>query len=165
MSAVTATARPDWSPADNPHAIAISEAQWWQSAVRLAVLRLREPDDLSISWFSSRQIDARQLVFALRQILNAERLVAVAMEARGVDAAAHGALAHAKRRFEDALPGIKDMRDALMHFDEWSRGEGRGPQKDRRHAGEALRDVAREYWGSVTTLAPVPSPLAPTPSK
>jgi hypothetical protein len=39
------------------------------------------------------------------------------------------------------------MRDALIHFDEWSRGEGRGPQKDRRNAGEALRDVAREYWG------------------
>jgi hypothetical protein len=34
-----------------------------------------------------------------------------------------------------------------MHFDEWSRGSGRGPQKDRRNAGEALRDVAREYWG------------------
>jgi hypothetical protein len=39
------------------------------------------------------------------------------------------------------------MRDALMHFDEWSRRKGRGPQKDRRNAGEALRDVAREYWG------------------
>ena len=147
MSVVTATVPPDWSPADNPHAIAISEAQWWQRAVQLAVLRLRDPDDQRISWFSSRQIDARQLVFALRQILNAERLVAVALEARGVDTAARDALAHARQRFEDALPGIKDMRDALMHFDEWSRGQGRGPQKDRRNAGEALRDVAREYWG------------------
>jgi hypothetical protein len=144
---VTASVPPDWSPADNPHAIAISEAQWWQRAVQLAVLRLREPDNQRISWFSSRQIDARQLVFALRQILNAERLVAVAMEARGVDAAAHEALARARQRFENALPGIKDMRDALMHFDEWSRGQGRGPQKDRRNAGGALRDVAREYWG------------------
>ncbi len=142
---MTASVPPDWSPADNPHAIAISEAQWWQRAVQLAVLRLREPDDQRISWFSSRQIDARQLVFALRQILNAERLVAVAM--RGVDTAAHEALAHARQRFEDALPGIKDMRDALMHFDEWSRGQGRGPQKGRRDAGGALRDVAREYWG------------------
>jgi hypothetical protein len=147
MSVVIATVQPDWSPADNPHAIAISEAQWWQRAAQLAVLRLRDPDDQRISWFSSRQIDARQLVFALRQILNAERLAAVAMEARGVDAAAHGALAHARQRFEDALPGIKDIRDALMHFDEWSRGKGRGPQKDRRDAGEALRNVAREYWG------------------
>jgi hypothetical protein len=83
----------------------------------------------------------------LRQILNAEQLVAVALEACGVDTAAHDALADARQRFEDALPGIKDMRDALMYFDEWSRSEGRGPQKDRRNAGEALRDVAREYWG------------------
>jgi hypothetical protein len=147
MSVVTAAVSRDWSPADNPHAIAISEAQWWQRAVQLAVLRLRDPDDQRISWFSSRQIDARQLVFALRQILNAERLVAVALEARGVDTPAHAALACARQRFEDALPGIKDMRDALMHFDEWSRGEGRGPQKDRRNAGGALREVAREYWG------------------
>jgi hypothetical protein len=147
MSVVTASVPPDWSPADNPHAIAISEAQWWQRAVQLAVLRLRDTDDQRISWFSSRQIDARQLVFALRQILNAERLVGVAMAARDVDTAAHEALARARRRFEDALPGIKNMRDALMHFDEWSRGEGRGPQKNRRKAGAALRDVAQEYWG------------------
>jgi hypothetical protein len=113
MSVVTATVPPDWSPADNPHAIAISEAQWWQSAAQLAVLRLCDPDDQRISWFSSRQIDARQLVFALRQILNAERLVVAAMEARGVDTGALEALAHARQRFEDALPGIKDMRDAL----------------------------------------------------
>jgi hypothetical protein len=145
---VTNTAPTDWSPADNPHAIAISEAQWWQRAVRLTVLRLQDPDDQRISWFSSRQIDARQLVFALRQLLNAERLVDVALEARGVDTAAHDALAQARQKFEDALPGIKHMRDALMHFDEWSRGEGRfGPQRERRDAGQALRDVAREYWG------------------
>jgi hypothetical protein len=147
MLVVTASVPPNWSPADNPHAIAISEAQWWQRAVQLAVLRLRDREDQRISWFSSRQIDARQLVLALRQILNAERLVAVALEARGADTAAQDALAHARQRFEDALPGIKHMRDALMHFDQWSRGEGHGPQKDRRNPGEALRDVARDYWG------------------
>src|SRR5215472_13353892 len=101
MSAVTASVPPNWSPADNPQAIAISEAQWWQRSVQLSVLRLRDPDDHRISWFSSRQLDARQLVFALRQILNAERLVAVAMEERGVDAAAHEALARARKMFED----------------------------------------------------------------
>jgi hypothetical protein len=148
MLVVTDATPPDWSPADNPHAIALSEAQWWQRAVRLAVLRLRDPDDQRISWFSSRQIDARQLVFALRQLLGAARLVDVAMEARGIDATARDALAQARQRFEGALPGVKDMRDALMHFEDWSRGEGRfGPQRDRRNAGEALRDVAREFWG------------------
>jgi hypothetical protein len=135
-------AQPDWSPADNPHAITISEAQWWQRAVQLAVLRLRDPDDERIAWFSSRQIDARQLVFALRQLLSAARLVDVAMQARGIDAAACEALARARQGFGDALAGsIKDMRDALMHFEDWSRGQGCGPQKGRRDAGQALRDV------------------------
>lgn len=143
---MTGTPR-DWSPADNPHAIAISEAQWWHWAVQLAVLRLRDPDDQRIAWPSSRQIDARQLVFALRELLSAARLADVAMEARSIDAAHRDALAQARRKFEDALPGIKNMRDALMHFDEWSRGEGRGPQRDRRNAGDALRDVARDFWG------------------
>ncbi|MEV4709684.1 hypothetical protein [Actinoplanes sp. NPDC049316] len=138
----------DWSPADHPYAIAVSEAQWWQRATQLAVLRLREDDDRRISWFSSRQIDARQLVFALRQLLNAERLEQVALSTLGIDAAVGAALSTARQRFTDALPGIKHMRDALMHFDEWSRGEGKfGPQRQRRDAGAALRDVAREYWG------------------
>ncbi len=68
--------------------------------------------------------------------------------ALGMDPAVGAALSAARQRFTDALPGIKHMRDALMHFDEWSRGEGKfGPQKQRRDAGAALRDVAREYWG------------------
>jgi hypothetical protein len=144
---VTHPAQPDWSPADNPHAIAISEAQWWQHAAELAALRLGDPDDQRIAWPSSRQIDARQLVLALRQLLSAARLADLAMEARGVGAPAREALAQARQQFEDALPGVKNMRDALIHFDEWSRGRGHGPQKDRRDAGHALRDVAREFWG------------------
>lgn len=39
------------------------------------------------------------------------------------------------------------MRDALMHFDEWARGQGKGPQKKDVAAGQALRDVASTYWG------------------
>jgi hypothetical protein len=76
-------------------------------------------------------------VFALRQLLSAERLVAVASEQRGVNSAARNALALARRAFEAALPGVKHMRDALVHFDEWSRGEGLGVQKDRVKAGDA----------------------------
>lgn len=39
------------------------------------------------------------------------------------------------------------MRNALTHFEEWSRGKGFGPQRDRVKAGEELRDVAPEFWG------------------
>jgi len=137
----------DWSPADHPYSIAVSEAQWWQRAAELTILRLRDDDDGRIAWFSSRQIDARQLVLALRQLLNAERLEQVALSARGIGPEVITELAKARQRFEDALPGIKQMRDALTHFDEWSRGEGFGAQKRRRDSGAALRDVAREYWG------------------
>ncbi len=147
-AAMTSVTLDDWSPADHPYAIAVSEAQWWQRATQLAVLRLREDDDRRISWFSSRQIDARQLVFALRQLLNAERLEQFALSTLGIDSAVGATLSTARQRFTDALPGIKHMRDALVHFDEWSRGEGKfGPQKQRRDTGAALRDVAREYWG------------------
>jgi hypothetical protein len=147
MFSVTTTSPDDWSPADNPYAIAVSEAQWWQRAVQLAVLRVRGNDDDSIAWHSSRQIDARQLVFALRQLLAAEELEQAALKALGIDPAAGQELARARKQFEDALPGVKHMRDALMHFEEWSRGTGRGPQKERREAGEALRDIASFFWG------------------
>jgi hypothetical protein len=95
---------------------------------------------------SSQQLDAHVLLMTLRQLLNAERLEQVALAELGIDIAVRDRLAEARRNFEDALPGIKHMRDALMHFDDWSRGMGRGPQKDRVRAGEALRDVARDYW-------------------
>src|SRR5262245_21226322 len=135
---MTSTPPDDWSPADYPYAIAASQAQWWQRAVRLAVLRLGDADDLRIAWFSSRQIDARQLVFALRQILSAERLEQAALLALDMDPQVGEHLAEARKHFEGALPGIKDMRDALIHFDEWSRGVGRGPQRDRVREGDAL---------------------------
>jgi hypothetical protein len=144
---VTDTAPDGWSPADNPYAIAVSESQWWLRAARLAILRIRDGDDHRAS-FSSRQIDARFLVFALRQLLAAEQLQQVALKALDMAAAAGDALTQARERFEEELPDIKHMRDGLMHFEDWSRGEGRfGPQKERRQCGEALRDVARAYWG------------------
>lgn len=145
---MTRTDPNDWSPADNPYAIAVSEAQWWRDAARLAVLRMQDEDDDRLGWFSSRQIDARQLIMALRQLLTAARLERAALEEHRVDPAAIAALDAAQRQFTDALPGIKDMRDGLMHFDEWSRGLGKqGPQKTRRAAGELPRDIARDFWG------------------
>lgn len=144
---MTRTDPNDWSPADNPYAIAVSESQWWREAARLAVMRMRDPDDRRLAWMSSRQIDARQLIVALRQLLTAARLERLALEEHGVAAEVIAALDSAERQFVNALPGIKDMRDALTHFDEWSRGLGRGPQKARRAAGELPRDIAKEFWG------------------
>lgn len=135
----------DWSPADNPYAIAVSQSQLWRDAVQLIILRMRDEDDRRVGW-SSRQLDAHMLVVMLRQLLTAEQLEQAALEALGIDQAVSVTLAAARKQFEDALPGIKDMRDALMHFDEWSQGTGFGPQAQRRNAGDALRDIARDYW-------------------
>ena len=114
--------------------------------MRLTIARMRDEDDRRAGWFSPQQLDAHVLVMTLRQLLTAEQLEQVALEELGIDTAVRDALAQARKKFEDALPGIKEMRDAVTHFDEWSRGKGRGPQKDRVKAGEALRDVARDYW-------------------
>jgi len=143
---MTATNPDDWSPADNPYAIAVSQSQLWRDVVRLTVHRMREADDPRVGWFSSRQLDAHVLVMTLRQLLTAEQLEQAALAELGIDPAVGTALAAARRQFEEALPGIKDMRDALMHFDEWARGQGLGPQARRRKTGDALRDIARDYW-------------------
>jgi hypothetical protein len=136
-----------WSPADNPYAIAVSEAQWWERTAQLALRRLGDPDDDRISWLSSRQIDARQLIFALQQLLTAERLQQAALEELDIDQDVRDELDAARHAFEHALPGIKHMRDALVHFEDWSRGKGRGPQEQRVLAGTPLREAATEFWG------------------
>ncbi len=140
------TTADDWSPADNPYAIAVSQAQWWQNAARLAIWRMRRDDDTGVGWVSSRQVDAANLILALVQLLRAERLEQAALDSLNIDRSVSEALSHAAKRFTDSLQGIEDMRDGLTHFDEWSRGLGRGPQKTRRDAGHTARDVAREYW-------------------
>jgi hypothetical protein len=137
----------NWSPADNSYSIAMSQAQWWNESARLAILRMRRNDDARFGWFSAQQIDARQLVVALRQLLTAEDLEQFALEDLGIDQAVRDTLARARQRFEDALPGVKDMRDGLLHFEEWSRGMGRGPQQTQRNNGVLPRDVARHFWG------------------
>ncbi|WP_157187307.1 hypothetical protein [Nocardia vinacea] len=135
----------EWSPADSPAAIAVSESSWWFFSVRLTIQRLSDNDDCRVP-FNSHQIDARFLVFALRQLLTAEQLMQKAVREPGVAPEVSTVLAQARQQFEDAMPGIKRMRDALMHFEDWSRGTGSGPQHDRSKAGEAPRDIAEAYW-------------------
>ncbi|MDX3242485.1 hypothetical protein [Streptomyces sp. ME18-1-4] len=134
----------DWSPADNPYSIALSEANWWRATVALAVKRMHS-DDVQVGWFSSRQIDARTLVVALRQLLAAVKLERIALTDLGMDAAVITALDDAEQVFLDTLPNIKHVRDGLTHFEDWARGRGGGPQADARKAADP-RDVARDFW-------------------
>ncbi|MEU9405167.1 hypothetical protein AB0E08_05570 [Streptomyces sp. NPDC048281] len=134
----------DWSPADNPYSIALSESSWLRATVALTVARMHG-DDVPVGWFSSRQIDARTLVVALRQLLAAVKLERIALTNLGMDPAVITALDEAEQVFLDALPNIKHVRDGLTHFEDWARGEGGGPQKDARKTAEP-RDVARDFW-------------------
>ena len=138
---------PAWSPADNPYAIAVSQATWWRCAVQLSVGRLDDPPDHRAAPVTSKQIDARNLVFALVQLLAAEALEQEALRALGIDETVGRALSQARDRYLEALPGIQHMRNALTHFEDWSVGRGRGPQKDGVAAGSDLRDVAAHFWG------------------
>ncbi|MGW0056500.1 hypothetical protein [Nocardia nova] len=140
----TPSDRADWSPADSSAAIAVSEAYWWYCAVKLEVQRLRDDPDRRLR-ISSHQVDARQLIFALRQLLTAATLMKEAAEERRVTRVVMG-MHQAVQRFNDALPGIKHMRDGLMHFEDWSRGRGHGPQRDRQKAGDNPREIAWHYW-------------------
>ncbi|WP_285687904.1 hypothetical protein [Actinoplanes sp. NBRC 103695] len=141
---MTDSSSSDWSPADNPYAIAVSQAQLWRDVVVLTVHRMRDKDDDRVMW-SSRQLDAHVLVVTLQQLLTAEQLEQAALTALATDPAVGATLAAARQRFEDALPGIKYMRNALMHFDAWSQGMGHGPQKQRQQAGDTLREIARDF--------------------
>lgn len=136
-----------WSPTDNPYAIAVSEATWWRCAVQLAVGRLDDVVDSRAAPVSSTQIDARNLVFALVQLLAAEALEQHALRDLEIDSAVIDALSEARDRYLRALPGIQHMRNALTHFEEWSLGQGRQPQKVHVAAGSEPRDVAAHFWG------------------
>ena len=137
----------DWSPADHPYAVAVSEAMWWRCAVQLAVARLDDSNDLRSAPVSSQQVDARNLVFALVQLLAAEQLEQMALRDLGVKSEIREELAAARARFLAALPGIQEMRNALTHFDEWAVGYGRGPQRRSVVGGSDRRDVAGAFWG------------------
>lgn len=135
-----------WSPADNPYAIAVSQATWWRCAIQLAIGRLDDPPDPRAAPVASKQIDARNLIFALVQLLSAEDLEQEALRVLRIDAEVGRALAQARDRYLEALPGVQLMRNAQTHFDEWSMGRGHGPQRDRVAAGSDPRDVAAHYW-------------------
>ncbi|WSQ09006.1 hypothetical protein OG604_15180 [Streptomyces sp. NBC_01231] len=102
-------------------------------------------DDVQVGPFSTRQIDARTLVVALRQLLAAVKLERIALTDLGMDPAIITTLDRAEQAFLDALPNIKHVRDGLTHFEDWARGMGKfGPQADARKNADP-REVARDF--------------------
>ena len=125
----------EWSPADHPYSIAVSEAWWWRSAVRLAIMRMNAAPAARADLLGAQQIDARNMVFALVQLLAAERLQQRALPELGMDAIVGQVLDRAREQYLEALPGIQDMRNAITQFDEGAKGQGHGLQRREVEAG------------------------------
>ncbi|MFI0368848.1 hypothetical protein ACH35V_13260 [Actinomadura sp. 1N219] len=67
---MTATSPDDWSPADNPYAIAVSEAQWWLHTVELAISRMRKGEKRWTSVFSDASGKLKRVLLAVRRRQN-----------------------------------------------------------------------------------------------
>jgi hypothetical protein len=130
---MTSYADEPWSPADNPHAIAVSEGWWWMRAVNLCAHRIQEGDD------PDRQIDARLLILALGLLEQAAAMEAAAIEEE--QGAVWAPLEQARTCFNELVPGLRAARNVLTHFDEYARGQGRLQQDCRDRAS-----AARRYW-------------------
>jgi len=138
LTLITMTADLDsnWSPAHHPEAIAVSEGQWAVWTVDLCVRRIREGRD------PERQIDARQLAVALRQVLTAA--VMAQKVVADLDPAAHAALGVAIERFRQQVPAV-EVRDVLIHFEDYALGLGYRQKQIAKVAGPA--EAARQSWG------------------
>lgn len=96
-----------------------------------------------------REIDVRFFVQALRNLLRAIELI----QRRASDAAREQ-IAAALEAFNQEVPGAKDVRDRLEHFDEYESGVG----KDQRKAGVTEPSItffaSRPGRHAVTVLVP-----------
>lgn len=126
----------EWSPLDAPEAIALSEAHQWVSAAKLSA-RLMTKEDAG----SAAQLHARLFVLALAQLSTAVKLEHEAMALVGLERLAPE-LAEAESRFIGAAPSLRNMRDALTHFDEWSRGASTRRAQAQMRKASTPRDVA-----------------------
>ncbi len=75
----------------------------------------------------------------------AEKLQQTALRELKMELAVIAELSRARVAFDEAVPGLQQMRNGLLHFDQWTRGVGEGPQKKEVKAGADPRLVASKY--------------------
>lgn len=129
----------DWSPADHPEAIALSQTVWWDWAVQLTAERMQTGHG------RQQQIDARFFVFALAQLRAAAR---IGLAANVYPDEVARELQAALDRFDEAVPDIKNARDVLMHMDEYIRGVG-NMQTPQANTVDNRRTLAGQYTNGV----------------
>jgi hypothetical protein len=125
-----------WSPAQNLYAVALSEAQQWNDAVRLIARRIRSDP-------VEAQLYARMFLLTLRQLLYAVDLEQYAIERSAPSA--KESLRAARGKFERSVPGLTDARNVIVHFDQFARGDGKR-QRDLVKKGADATVIARDFW-------------------
>jgi hypothetical protein len=125
----------EWSPAENPYAIAVSQSWWVLQALLLFASEASGAVD------HRQQIYARQIFGQLRLLRLCARMQADELEGLGVSEVARDRLNQAIEDFDTATPDAVAARNMLEHFDDYVRArQGRTPEaSDPRGRAEGLR--------------------------
>lgn len=130
-----------WSPASNPYAIAVSQSWWAMLAVRQFAA------DAKAAHGPAQQIYARQIFGHLRLLQRCAVMEAKELTRLGIDQVHRDQLQDEIDLFDKAVPGAKDARDILEHFDEYARGEGQLQRTARSELGVDVFEAAAMFWG------------------
>jgi hypothetical protein len=130
-----------WSPARNPYAITVSQSWWAMSAV------LQFAADARAAHGPAQQIYARQILGHLRLLQRCAAMESKELARLGMDQVHRDQLQDEIDAFERAVPGAKNARDILEHFDEYARGDGRLQRSAMNELGIDVFEAAAMFWG------------------
>lgn len=131
----------EWSPAENPHAIAVSQSWWVLQALLLFATEARNARD------HRQQIYARQIFGQLRLLRLCARMQADELESLGASVVLRDRLDRAIEEFDVQTPHASAARNMLEHFDDYARGEGVLQKRAIRKEGLSVYEAAAVYWG------------------
>jgi hypothetical protein len=131
----------EWSPAENPYAIAVSQSWWALQTLLLFASQARDAVG------HRQQIYARQIFGQLRLLRICARMQADELERLGVSEVDRDRLNQAIEEFDKATPDATAGRNMLEHFDEYARGKGILQKRAIREEGLSVYEAAAVYWG------------------
>lgn len=130
-----------WSPARNPHAIAVSQSWWAMAEVSQFAA------DAKAAQGPAHQIYARQIFGHLRLLQRCAAMVATELVRLGVAQVHRDRLREEIDAFERAVPGATNARNLLEHFDEYARGDGRLQRSAMKELGIDVFEATAMFWG------------------
>jgi hypothetical protein len=131
----------EWSPTENPYAIAVSQSWWTLQTLLLFACEARNAVG------PRQQIYARQIFGQLRLLRLCAWMQADELESLGVNEVERVCLNRAIEEFDAATPDTVAARNMLEHFDEYARGKGILQKRAIREEGLSVYEAAAVYWG------------------